>query len=195
MLKRLHTKRCEIAPRCPLHSSFSLSLLVPNYSLSPAWASVKDFADGSDYLCPHCVSRCHRCLALVWSRLVWNKFDMEIKVSGQPPQYLCRPLLEAAWTPLHTIIQLRVDRGRGWTTLGVYLVSYHWYNTKLIQQQNESFFYETHTVISQQKYNTSAVDKHPQMCIQVRKSEIGFDSEISACHTIIGAGLSICVFS
>lgn len=61
--------------------------------------------------------------------------------------------------------------------------------------KNESFFSETHTVISQQTYNTSAVDKHPQMCIRVRMSEICFDSKTSVCRPIIVAGLSICVFS
>lgn len=42
--------------------------------------------------------------------------------------------------------------------------------------------YETHCACPQQKYNTSKLDKHPLMCVQVRSGQMFMDSNMRFFH-------------
>lgn len=109
------------------------------------------------------LSRCHRCLALLYTHTVFGLFAVGTAVQRQRLQHLCLPLLEAARSPLHLHAGNRPGgRGSG-AAFGTFPAAAAASDGWVI------LIFRTHRACPQQKYNTSAVDQHPLMCVQVRR--------------------------
>lgn len=125
-----------------------------------------------------CLCRCQRCLGLVRSHTVRVALQITVTVSSQWPEDLCLPLLEATRTPLHTCAQLHTG-GRG-GRLCEFGGTCH---LKIPDLKNKLNFLKLPlSLFHKQIYNTAAVDRHPRMCVRVRKKRCAFTWKMSSCQ-------------
>lgn len=106
--KYLHSVESKVDRLSNDHSSILISIIAHHvFNSTAVWIFYKPALK-----CPHRVRRCHRRVAILWSRPVQQLFHVEAKVFGQQSERLCRPLLEAQRTSVRSGAKLHADGDR-----------------------------------------------------------------------------------